>query len=108
MKDNPLKRQFSKSSSHRRHSLGVLGAEPLDASSLDTDPDADLDLSDGVGGDADCHRGVLRVDVIQGTEVQGPPGAAIDQLPVPLLDTRQLERNHSPELADSDVHREPL
>lgn len=91
-----------------QHSLGVLGVKPLDASSLDTDPDADLDLGDGVGGEADSHRGVLRVDVIQGTEVEGPPGAAVDQLPLPLLDTRQLERDHSPELTYSDVHREPL
>ena len=91
-----------------QHSLGVLGVKPLDASSLDTDPDADPDLGDGVGGEADGHCGVLRVDVIQGTEVEGPPGAAVDQLPLPLLDTRQLERDHSPELADSNVDREPL
>ena len=82
--------------------------EPLDASSLDTDPDADLDLGDGVGGEADGHCGVLRVDVVQGTEVECPPGAAVDQLPLSLLDTRQLERDHSPELTDCDVHGEPL
>ena len=82
--------------------------EPLDAPALDMNPDADLDLGDGVGGDADGHRGVLRVDVVQGAEVEGTPSAAVDQLAVPLLDTRQLEGDHTPELADRHVHREPL
>ena len=88
--------------------LGVLGVEPIDAPSLDTDPNVDLNIGDGVGGDADGHRGVLRVDVVQGTEVEGAPGAAVDQLSFLLLDTRQLERNHAAELADSHVHWEPL
>ena len=82
--------------------------EPLDASTLDMDPNADLDLGDGVGGDADGHRGVLRVDVVQGAEVEGTPSAAVDQLAVPLLDTRQLEGDHTPKLAHSHIHREPL
>ena len=81
---------------------------PLDAPSLDTDPDADLHIGEGVGGDADRHRGVLRVDVVQGTEVEGAPGAAVDQLALLLLDTRQLEGDHAAELADSHVHWEPL
>ena len=102
------RKSILKSSFHRTHSLGVLGVEPLDASALDMDPDADLELGDGVGGDADGDRGVLRVDVVQGAEVEGTPGAAVDQLPVPLLHTRKLEGDHSPELTDSHVHREPL
>lgn len=81
---------------------------PLDAPSLDTDPNADLNIGDGVGGDADGHRGVLRVDVVQGTEVEGAPGAAVHQLALLLLDTRQLEGDHAAELADCHVNWEPL